>query len=195
MFTGIIEEEGKITKIISAQTERRIWVSTSISAVRGDSVAVDGVCLTVEKADNGELLFFLSDETLNVTKFKNHLRVGQWVNLEHAMRPDSFMGGHIVQGHVDATGRITGIKKDRLSRTINIKFPPAYNKYIIVKGSIAVDGISLTVNSIHVSSFQVKVIPHTLSVTNLKRRKTGDIVNLEFDIIGKYIDRIMSQRA
>ncbi len=191
MFTGLIEEEGKITKVTAVSSGKRIDIKTNLPLKIGDSVAVDGVCLTVEKFANGIATFFLSKETLARTKFKTQIKVGQFVNLERAMRPDSFMGGHLVTGHVDTTGKVKSIQKEGSSYQLVISYPVEYDKFLVEKGSVAIDGISLTVNETKSGYFTVQIIPHTFNVTTIKRMAPGYTVNLEFDIIGKYVVKVV----
>jgi len=191
MFTGLIEEEGKITKVTAVSSGKRIDIKTNLPLKIGDSVAVDGVCLTVEKFANGIATFFLSKETLARTKFKTQIKVGQFVNLERAMRPDSFMGGHLVTGHVDTTGKVKSIQKEGSSYKLVISYPGEYEKFLVEKGSVAIDGISLTVNETKPGYFTVQIIPHTFNVTTIKRITPGYVVNLEFDMIGKYVVKVV----
>ena len=187
MFTGLIEEEGKIKKVLTLGQAKRIYVETSLSLKIGDSIAVDGVCLTVEEIKNKQVQLFLSKETLNRTKFKTNLKTGQYVNLERALTPSTLLGGHLVSGHVDTTGTVKSIKKEGENYLFTFSFPREYEKYIVEKGSIAVDGVSLTVASVKPGQFTVQIIPHTFNLTTIKRMKPGDTVNLEFDMIGKYV--------
>ncbi len=154
----------------------------------GESVAVNGCCLTVVDASNG-LRFDLSPETLSRTSLGS-LGTGSTVNLERAMRADGRFGGHIVQGHVDTTGTVVSITPSDNSTVFRFQAPPEWAKYMIDKGSITIDGISLTIVDLTGTTFDVWVIPHTLQETNLGQRKIGDKVNLEFDVIAKYAERI-----
>ncbi len=197
MFTGIIEEVGEIAGVSDAAEFRTIRVRgkeilNGVSA--GASVAVNGVCLTVRQYDSGSFTADLSRETLDRTSLKT-LGPGAIVNLERPMRADGRFGGHMVLGHVDGVGRIRRFSRDGDNWTLQIEFPAPATCYIVEKGSIAVDGISLTVAAVNPPVFDVAIIPHTFENTNLKRAATGDRVNLEFDIIAKYVERMLKREA
>ncbi len=189
MFTGLIEEVGKVKQInrksaglsIEVQAEKVLQDSKI-----GDSIAINGVCLTITKMTDRTFFFDVSQETLNRSNLK-YIKVGESVNLERAMKPSDRLGGHIVQGHVDTIGYITGITPSGEHTIFKIKLPSEYRHLIVEKGSIAVDGISLTINQIEDDQIFFNIIPHTIENTNLKERKVGDAVNIEFDIIGKYV--------
>ena len=191
MFTGLIETTGRVISI--RQVGKGINLSLSPSGVfevnKGDSVCVNGVCLTVVR-HNGEIEFNISPETMKTTNL-GHLRINDIVNLERALRLGDRMGGHIVTGHVDGTGTV--VQKTKEGEYILFTFETSHEilKYIIKKGSVAVDGISLTVVDLEERSFRVAIIPHTLAVTNLSYRKIGDTVNIEVDIIGKYVEKFV----
>ncbi len=191
MFTGLIEDEGKIVNVLNVAHGKRIKVKTSLSVGMGDSVAVDGVCLTVEKIEKDILTFFLSKETLERTKFRTQIKVGQFVNLERALKADSFLGGHFVTGHVDTTGKVKSIQREGSSYKLTVFYPSDYGKFLVEKGSVAIDGISLTVNEVTPVFFTVQIIPHTFNVTTIKRMSAGYTVNLEFDMIGKYVVKVV----
>ncbi|MFH0947405.1 MAG: riboflavin synthase [Elusimicrobiota bacterium] len=190
MFTGIIEDIGTIKKISKTQ----IAVETKLDDIKiGDSVCVNGVCLTIIEyrqlsTVNCQLTFDISDETLNRTNL-GRMKPSDKVNLERALRPDSRLGGHFVTGHIDGTGKILEIKKSENSEIWQFSIPENVSRYIIEKGSVAIDGISLTIALIgkKPDSFSVAVIPHTLKNTTLKNKKIGDSVNLETDILAKYV--------
>jgi riboflavin synthase len=187
MFTGLIEELGKVRDIRLSPLGGKLKVESSLEGVKiGDSVAVNGVCLTVTSVGNNLLTFDLSKETLERSNLKL-LKVGDWVNLERALTPDKPLGGHIVQGHVDTVGVIKELQPLGEHHRLVVTFEERYLPYVVEKGSIAVDGISLTVNKVLPSGVEINVIPHTFEVTNLKFRQRGDRVNLEFDILGKYV--------
>ncbi len=187
MFTGLVEQVGKVKKVELKPSGGRLTVECSLEGVKiGDSVAVNGACLTVVKADGGSLTFDVSPETLKRTNLK-FLKVGDYVNLERALRLGDRLGGHIVQGHVDTLGRIELLQPRGEHYLLRITFGEEFSPYVVEKGSIAVDGISLTVNACGSGFAEINVIPHTLRETNLKFRKRGDFVNLEFDILGKYV--------
>ena len=188
MFTGIIEEVGKI-KNIQGGTNYKLTIGASkiLEDIHlGDSIAVNGICLTAIKWDNGSFTVDVMRETLERTSL-HKLRAGSFVNLERALAANGRFGGHIVSGHIDGTGEIINIRRDANAVWYKIKTSEKIMEFIIEKGSIAIDGISLTVAKVDRSAFYVSVIPHTLENTILLRKKTGDIVNLENDIVGKYI--------
>lgn len=189
MFTGIVEELGRLENArITAQGGRleiscpRIWKELAT----GDSVAVNGVCLTVVRAGDGLFAADVSGESLRRTNL-GLLRSGETVNLERALTLQSRLGGHLVQGHVDDVGTVREVRESGAGRVFTFAAPPGVLEYLVEKGSIAVDGVSLTVSELVAGGFRVAVIPHTLATTNLGRRKAGDTVNLEVDIISKYV--------
>ena len=188
MFTGIIEEVGKI-KNIQGGTNYKLTIGASkiLEDIHlGDSIAVNGICLTAISWDNGSFTVDVMRETLERTSL-HKLRAGSFVNLERALAANGRFGGHIVSGHIDGTGEIINIRRDDNAVWYKIKTSEKIMEFIIEKGSIAIDGISLTVAKVDRSAFYVSVIPHTLENTILLRKKAGDIVNLENDIVGKYI--------
>ena len=188
MFTGIIEEVGKI-KNIQGGTNYKLTITASkiLEDIHlGDSIAVNGICLTAISWDNGSFTVDVMRETLERTSL-HRLRAGSFVNLERALAANGRFGGHIVSGHIDGTGEIINIRRDANAVWYKIKTSEKIMEFIIEKGSIAIDGISLTMAKVDRSAFYVSVIPHTLENTILLRKKTGDIVNLENDIVGKYI--------
>lgn len=188
MFTGIIEEVGKI-KNIQGGTNYKLTIGASkiLEDIHlGDSIAVNGICLTVISWDKSSFTVDVMKETLERTSL-HRLRAGNFVNLERALVANGRFGGHIMSGHIDGTGEIINIRRDANAVWYKIKTSEKIMEFIIEKGSIAIDGISLTVAKVDRSAFYVSVIPHTLENTILLRKKTGDIVNLENDIVGKYI--------
>lgn len=195
MFTGLIEEVGKIKQI--TQKNDGVVLTIEVNKVNhgtniGDSIAVNGVCLTVVEINHNILRFDVSTETIkrsNISKLKTN----DPVNLERAMMAGSRFGGHIVQGHVDATGYVYSIKPIGDHTEVEITIPSQYMDYVIEKGSLAVDGISLTINYIKNNNILINIIPHTFENTNLRYRKVGDEVNLEFDILGKYVVQMMKR--
>lgn len=194
MFTGIIEEVGTVREIRRGQTSSfiEIQAKTVLSDVRlGDSIAVNGVCLTVTEFSADSFRADVMNETLNRSSLGS-LRGGSPVNLERAMPANGRFGGHIVSGHIDGTGVITDIRRDGISVWYTIGTTAAVMRYIVEKGSVAIDGISLTVAKVTDSSFSVSIIPHTAEQTVLSYKKIGDTVNLENDIIGKYIEKLMN---
>ncbi|SHF30721.1 riboflavin synthase alpha chain [Desulforamulus putei DSM 12395] len=159
----------------------------------GDSIAVNGVCLTVTAFGDGVFTADVMAETLAKTNLRD-LRPGSKVNLERALRLGDRLGGHLVSGHVDGVGTIAGLEKHDIATLVTIKAPPQVMKYIIKKGSVAIDGTSLTVVDFHQEKFRVSLIPHTAQATVLGSKKIGDTVNLEADILGKYIERLLQAR-
>jgi riboflavin synthase len=190
MFTGLIEAIGEVAEVTPAAAGFRLRLTTPIAPelTPGESLAIDGVCLTVVVADGESVHADISPETARVSTLGSLTR-GSVVNLERPVRADARMGGHFVQGHVDATATIEDIRQDGESYWITIQFPPALAPFIVRKGSIAVNGISLTVAGVDDRQFDVQIIPYTWDHTTLQRAKTGDLVNLECDIIGKYVVR------
>ena len=196
MFTGIIEEVGKIKNI----SKKSSGILLTISADKvlkdcnlGDSIAVNGICLTVTKFDNESFTVDVMNETVRKTTLYK-LTQNSYVNLERAMLVNSRFGGHIVSGHIDGTGTISDIKKDGIAFIYKINTTKEITKYIINKGSITIDGISLTVVSVSDTSFTVSIIPHTMTVTNLGKKKIGDMVNLENDCIAKYVEKMLDNK-
>jgi riboflavin synthase len=192
MFTGIIETVGEVAEVKPTPAGLRLRLITNLSPelTPGDSLAVNGVCLTVVSADASGVTMDVSPETLRVTSHGS-LKRGSLVNLERPMRADARVGGHFVQGHVDATGAIEEIRKDGDFWWMTIKFPPSLAAQIVRKGSIAVDGISLTVAGVDDRRFDVQIIPFTWEHTNLKALKQNELVNLECDMLGKYVLRAL----
>ena len=194
MFTGIIEEIGIIDSIMrgSRSAVLRVRASKVLDGTAvGDSIAVNGVCLTVSALHSGAFSSDAMPETLARSALGS-LRPGSQVNLERALAAGGRFGGHIVQGHVDATGRILGIRQDDNAYRIIVGTDPGTLRYIVGKGSIAINGVSLTVSDVSASSFEVSVIPHTAASTTLLMLRSGDAVNLETDIIGRYVERFLS---
>ena len=195
MFTGIVEEVGTVSALNASGGTRRLMVAAShvVPEInKGASVAVSGVCLTAVEITPNSVTFDLADETWNRTSF-SRIRPGALVNLELPMRADGRFGGHIVQGHVDGTGeflaldRITGADDFRL----RIRIPADLERYVIFKGSLCVEGISLTIAKIEGHQVTIAIIPHTWEMTNLKSLNPGDPVNLEVDMIAKYVEKMM----
>lgn len=189
MFTGIIEQLGKIKSIREERNLIILGVDTGKLGAKvknGDSVAVNGVCLTATGKKANVVSFDLMKETIEKTSLKQ-IKVGSGVNLELALKADSRFGGHFVSGHVDEKGTITHIAKDKNWVSMTISISKANAKYIVPKGSVTLDGVSLTVGKVKASSFEVYLIPFTLKVTNLGAKKVGDSINIETDILAKYI--------
>ncbi len=190
MFTGLIEAVGEIAEVTTSPGGFRIRIRTTLAAdlASGDSLAVNGVCLTVVTADGGEVHADIGPETARVTTLGS-LRQGQRVNLERSMRADGRVGGHFVQGHVDGPGFVEEVRPDGDSNWLTISFDPSLAPYLIRKGSIAVDGVSLTIAGLGENVFDVMIIPFTLANTALSMLAVGDRVNIECDMIGKYVAR------
>ena len=190
MFTGLIEAVGEITEVKPMPGGFRLRLSTPLSSamLNGDSIAVNGVCLTVVSADEKGLHADIAPETARVTTLGAAMR-GTLVNLERPLRADARVGGHFVQGHVDGTGTIEEVRADGDSFWMTIRFPVELAPYIVRKGSIAVNGVSLTVAGVDERHFDVQIIPYTWTHTNFPTLKSGDAVNLECDILGKYVGR------
>lgn len=196
MFTGIIEETGTV-KSFSKKTngaEIEIQCSTVLENTKiGDSIAINGVCQTVTNLTDNSFSAMVSDETLNITTF-NKTKTGDTVNLERALTLNSRLGGHIVSGHVDCLGEFISSEKLTDFYNLTFKIPKEEEKYVVYKGSITINGISLTVANIQGDIIKTAVIPHTFNNTNLKNLKTGDYVNIETDILGKYVEKILSTK-
>jgi len=194
MFTGIVEEVGRVVGV----ADLRLEVACGFGDLGiGDSIAVNGVCLTVmELADLGDEITFaaeLSEETLARTSLGN-LTVGSPVNLERPVPAGGRLGGHVVQGHVDGTGLVRSLEPQEGSVVMWIQAPRGLRRYLVDKGSVAVDGVSLTVAGLEEGAFSVALIPHTLTSTTLHSRAPGDVVNLEVDILAKYVESLLEQR-
>ena len=193
MFTGIIEEVGKVKSIHGSGNAYRLAIACRDvleNTKMGDSIAVNGVCLTVTKLFTDGYEADVMPETMHRTAFQ-HLRPNSIVNLERAMAAGGRFGGHIVTGHIDGVGTIREIRPDENAVWYTIEAQESLLHYIVEKGSIAMDGISLTVAKVGNQDFSVSIIPHTRSHTSLSGKKTGDLVNLECDIVGKYVDKLM----
>jgi riboflavin synthase len=197
MFTGIIEEMGAVKAVERTLTGARLSVLASTvmdDLAVGDSVSVNGACLTVVSRDEREFTVDVSTETLSVTSL-GQVSAGAPVNLERAMKIHQRIGGHLVSGHVDGVGAVRSRRQDGNTLTITIEASKDVLRYCVPKGSITVDGISLTINELTDRSFGVAVIPHTAKVTTLGLKQPGDIVNLESDLIGKYVERLLQERG
>jgi riboflavin synthase len=192
MFTGLVESLGEVTEVNRTAGGLRLGLSTELATQLGDgdSLAVNGVCLTVVSTNGRGIYADVSPETSRVTTFGS-IADGAIVNLERPLRADARLGGHFVQGHVDGTGVIEDLRQDGDSYWLTVTFPPALAPAIVRKGSIAVDGISLTVASVDERRFDVQIIPYTWAETNLHTREAGQAVNLECDILGKYVTRAL----
>jgi len=197
MFTGLIEEVGTVRSIREGEPGKRLQIVAPRTARKlrvGDSVAVNGCCLTLSARRGDQLTFDLLEETFDRTNLKA-LRHESPVNLERALRADDRLGGHFVQGHVDCTSRIINFEQRRGDRRLEVELPAEFARYVARKGSIAIDGISLTIAEVSSRSFAVWIIPHTKRQTNLGHAEAGGLVNLEFDILAKYVERMLSRHA
>ena len=191
MFTGIVEETGVVRRINTKPDSTAVTIIGKVifdDLKLGDSVSVSGVCLTVSELSGKSFTADVMRETLSRTSIGS-LKEGSRVNLERAMPANGRFGGHIVSGHIDGTGVISDIRNDGNAFILKINAPEKITRYIVEKGSVAIDGVSLTVIDVATDSFRVSIIPHTSSFTTLSEKSTGDIVNLENDIVGKYIEK------
>jgi riboflavin synthase len=197
MFTGIIEEMGTVSSFRRAGGSARLTITASTvleGTALGDSICVNGVCLTVVATERTEFSADVAVETLKVTNL-GELSAGKRVNLERALQLSARIGGHLVSGHVDAVGRIRERREEGNGWRIFFDAPESVLRYVIRKGSIAIDGISLTVADVDGAGFSVAMIPHTAKLTTLGSKTAGDSVNLESDIIGKYVERLLAGRT
>ena len=195
MFNGIIKDKGKIVKIDKKNRNYNLEILTKMNFTKkdiGSSISCSGVCLTLERFNKKKVKFFLSQETLKKTIFK-FIKVGDKVNLERALKYKERISGHFVQGHVDTICEVKKIYSVGKSWLINFKLKSVYKKYIVEKGSITINGVSLTIANIYKWGFQIAVVPHTLKSTNLLNLKEKDFVNIEFDILGKYIKNFLKK--
>ena len=195
MFTGIIEELGSVRAIEERGENARIVIAARVvteGTNHGDSISVNGVCLTALDIQPDSFAADVSRETL-LRSTLGRLRPGTPVNLERAVTPATRLGGHIVQGHVDARGQLAGIEDHGESWTVRINYPKEIARYLVFKGSVAVEGISLTIAVLTEDYFEIAIIPKTWEVTNLSHLKPGDDVNIEVDVLGKYIERLLSR--
>ena len=196
MFTGLVEETGRVVAFEPENGSWQLVISARVTrgdAAVGDSIAVNGCCLTLRRLDDARLYFDLLEETRRLTNF-SALVPGAPVNLERSLRFGGKIGGHFVTGHIDATGVIEAIERRSNDHGIRIRIPGEFSRYVVRKGSIAVDGISLTVAEVTDRTFTVWIIPHTLANTNLAEKRVGDAVNLEFDLLGKHVERLLQGR-
>lgn len=195
MFTGIIEELGRVRNVQPRGEDARIVIEASLvteDAHEGDSIAVNGVCLTALDVKKDSFAADVSRETLNRSTL-GRLRAGAPVNLERSVTPVTRLGGHLVQGHVDARGKFLGAEAHGGSWTVRIAYPPEIARYLVFKGSVAVEGISLTIAELTDDHFAIAIIPKTWEVTNFSHLKAGDDVNLEADVIAKYVERLLDR--
>ena len=196
MFTGIVEETGHVVAFTPHATSWRLQIAAR-AALRdvalGDSIAVNGCCLTVVEYDAQHLYFDVLEETRRLTNFAA-LAAGALVNLERSLRFDGKMGGHFVSGHIDGQGEIEVLEVRGKDTYLRVRVPAGGGRYLIHKGSIAIDGMSLTVAEVSGDSFAVWLIPTTLALTNIRTRRAGERVNLEFDLLGKYVEKLLNIR-
>lgn len=196
MFTGLIEEIGKVEAVIKSAKSARITIKARkvLEELKlGDSICTNGVCLTVTSFDNQKFTVDVMAETMRRSNLKN-LSPGDEINMERALSVGDRLGGHMVNGHIDGTGEIKTYEQEDNAVWITVAAPPELLKYIVDKGSIAIDGVSLTVAYVDGAVFKVSIIPHTKEMTTLLRKRTGDQVNLECDMIGKYVEKFLSAR-
>jgi riboflavin synthase len=200
MFTGIVQSVGYVTRLEPRGGDVRLTVDTAgaergafyLADVRaGDSIAVSGVCLTVVALGAHEFSADVSNETLALTSLRQ-LKPGDAVNLEKALRLADRLGGHLVSGHVDGLGKVVSITPDGRSQRWSFEVPPALSRYIAAKGSVCIDGVSLTVNEVSAQRFGVNLIPHTIEHTTFPARRVGDAVNIEVDVIARYTERLLA---
>ncbi len=196
MFTGIIEEVGQVVVFAPAKDAWSLQIAARLvpsDVALGDSIAVNGCCLTVARFEAGQLWFDLLEETRRLTNF-SELRSGSAVNLERSLKPEGRMGGHFVSGHIDALGRVEVFEARGKDHYLRVAAPAGTGRYVVSKGSIAIDGISLTVAEVTGDTFAVWLIPHTMAATNLREKLTGSGVNLEFDLLAKYVEKLLAGR-
>ena len=193
MFTGLVEETGEVLSFHAQPESWRLKLRGEVVSEDvkiGDSIAVNGCCLSVTEMSEHTLVFDVLEETRLVTNLKK-VDLGSRVNLERSLRHDGRVGGHFVTGHVDCVGKIKEIKHQGRDVLLKIEAPKTFRKYLVYKGCISVDGISLTVAEVDDQLISIWLIPHTLEMTNLVERKSGDLVNLEFDLLAKYAEKIL----
>lgn len=197
MFTGLVQEVGTVVGLRATESGSQLQIAAPIISADtplGVSVAVNGCCLTVSAREDRQLAFDLLNETLERTNLR-HLRPDHRVNLERALSPTDPLGGHFVQGHIDCTARIVDLAKQGADYRLEVELPVQFARYVVAKGSIAVDGISLTTAEVLPQSFVAWIIPHTRMHTNLEEAQAGAFVNLEFDILAKYVERLLQWGA
>jgi riboflavin synthase len=197
MFTGLVEEKGKlINKIKTGDGFRLVFTARIVfdDLAIGSSISVNGVCLTVVELNKDSFAVDTIEETLKKTNLGN-LNVNDSVNLERPLKADARLGGHFVLGHVDTIGIVESVKELSNSHFVTISYPDKFKQYLIYVGSVAIDGVSMTVAEVSDNTFSVGIIPHTWSETVFAYRKPGDSVNLEFDVLGKYVEKIMEGKA
>ncbi|MGV3530965.1 MAG: riboflavin synthase [Chthoniobacteraceae bacterium] len=197
MFTGLVEETGEVASLAISTGGARLTIKAKrvLEGLKvGDSIAVNGCCLTATSFDHETISFDLLQETVRLTNL-HALQPGAPVNLERALAAGARLGGHFVQGHIDCTAKVIDFTPSGADFRLDVAIPPGSAQYLVPKGSIAVDGISLTVAEVGPESFTLWIIPHTLAATNLRAKKGGDLVNLEFDLLAKYVERMLAVRG
>jgi riboflavin synthase len=196
MFTGLVETTGTILRLERADRDLHLTVRASLEHPElkiGESIAVDGVCLTVVSLQGDVFTLDVSEETVNRSTLGQR-RQGDQVNLERALRMGDRLGGHLVNGHVDGTGRVAARQRRGESLAFTFEIPPELSRYLIEKGCVAVNGVSLTVNRCEERQFEVNVVPHTARASTMGKLKAGDVVNVEVDLIGKYVEKFLRRR-
>lgn len=194
MFTGLVEEIGRVDSLIATDHATRLRVAAPRIAAEteiGDSIAVNGCCLTIVHREGDQLTFELLQETLDRTNL-GALRPESGVNLERALAANGRIGGHFVQGHVDCAAHVVAFAERGADRRLEVELPQAFARYVVAKGSIALNGISLTIAEVLPKSFVVWIIPHTFRETNLRDSVSGDLLNIEFDLLAKYVERMVA---
>jgi len=192
MFTGIVKELGTVEAIERSESGARLRIAATFASdlEQGDSVAVNGACLTATELGNGGFAADVMNQSLTLTSLGS-LEAGDRVNLEPALRAGDALGGHIVQGHVDCAGEVAAVTPDGFASHVRVVVPGKYGRYLVERGSVTVDGVSLTVARLTDDGFEVSLIPETLERTTLGDRSSGDNVNLEFDVIARYVERLL----
>jgi riboflavin synthase len=196
MFTGIIKNKGKVVSIVKKDKGYEVKINSNLVFSKkniGTSISINGVCLTLTKFLNKNLFFFISYSTFQITNFK-YLKKNSTVNLEKSLKFGDEIAGHFVQGHIDTVGKVISLKKLVKTWTILVKVEPKFSRLLVDKGSVTIDGISLTIVKSLKNQFTLVVIPHTLELTNIISLKTGDVVNVEFDIVIKYLSKINKKK-
>jgi riboflavin synthase len=196
MFTGIIKALGEITSIETTDEGKIFEIKTKLDLSdkkTGDSIAIDGACVTITEILQNSFKFDAMTETLQITNFKN-FKEGTTVNLEPAVKLKDALDGHITQGHVDTTTKVMSLETKDKKTELKIEMPKKMSKYIALKGSISINGVSLTISDLRDESFSVDLIPHTLKETNLSKLKKGDIINIEIDVLARYLERLLNAK-
>jgi riboflavin synthase len=193
VFTGLVQDLGAVAAVDAGGGGVRLTIETGVEPIeRGDSVSVNGVCLTAVEAGGGRFAADVMEETLRRSSLAG-LEAGDRVNVEPALRAGGRLGGHIVQGHVDGLGRVEGVREEGFARVVRIAAPAELLRYVVEKGSIAVDGVSLTVSAVDGQGFEVSLVPETLERTTLGGAEAGREVNLEVDVVSKYVEKLVAR--